>query len=88
MSDSNNFPFECMSSLKNTLENEIFLIFNVASQAITAQIGNLNHASELAINKQRSFRNAPNFSPDGTILVELAHKFRVLLCNSLIIVVN
>ena len=51
VSNSDNLTFECVSSLENPLKDKIFLIFDVAPQSVAAQIGNLNHSSELTIYK-------------------------------------
>jgi len=62
-----------IGSHENSLKEVRLSILHESSQRIAAQVGNLNHAGERAVNKQRCLNDVFNFGPKRSVLMEIPH---------------
>lgn len=72
----------------NLGEQILFAVFDVSPKRITAQISDLNHAGQFAVNKQRRFNYSLYVSPSGAVPVKFTHHLRVFSGDSVIVVVH
>src|SRR5712691_2116989 len=73
---------------KNLVEQICFAVLDIAPQGEAAQIGDLYHAGERTVDKQRSFDDVSDFRPERSALVEPLHQQGVLVCRRLVVVVD
>jgi|GEM_PF-5048984 len=74
MPDPNNHTFLSICSTKDHIKQFRFVIFEVSSQGITAQISNLYHAGKLTVNEQRGLNNMIDLCPKRTIFMKFFHQ--------------
>ena len=72
----------------NLGEKILLAIFRISSQRIAAKVGNLNHAGEFAVNKQRGLDYPLYLNPQGATLVKGAHHLSVFTSDGLIVVMH
>lgn len=78
MANTDNNSIFSVSALKYEIKKILFIVFQIPAQGVGAQIGNLDHARQLAINEKRRFNNLVYGGPTCSLIVKTLHRFGVL----------
>ena len=73
---------------KDRLEQPSLIVLEVAAQCVRAEIGDLDHASQFAVNEQGGLDDAVNACPECPSSMEGAHHPSVLSRHSLVVVMD
>ena len=88
MPDPHNGIAPSICSGEDQVEEFFFVAFQIPAQCIATQVSHLNHACQLAVDKQRRFDDVLNIDPKCASMKELLHQLCVLLGDRLVVIMD
>jgi len=88
VADADRSGSNTLRSLEDQVEQACLSVLEVPTDCICAELGDLDHAGELAVDEQRRFDDVGDVGPQGPLPVVALHEFRVPLRAGVIVVVD